>query len=272
MSKMSTPRALIYLLALFPGLFFLSSVAVGNPQLARTTIEGIKGIYPFASYALVVIFVGTGFVFGQGLVLSAWLAELVIFSAVRLPRIAYRGLFGSNWLYKWFAKRQGTPPSTNRAVRALGKMIFLARSVPTDSTDAKAVRFCLAAATESLLKSKYGIGAQRASGPNGGEWQVWYSVMGKPLRSLVETRNVARITLACGLAGFLAMLIEPRLIDRYYIGLISVFTFCGFWTPCWIFFQVRNPIRADVLRLQAVLTELEGFSSSADKAEPRKVN
>jgi len=267
LSKAPSLRFFVYLLALFPGLFFLLSVAVGNPQLAKTTIQQIAAVYSFPPYGLLLILVGSGFVIGQGIVLLSWLIEMILANAYRAPGAAFRKLFGAQWLYRWFGKHQGIPPNPSFVIRTLGKLIFLARAGELDPLDARAVRWCLAAAAEKLLERRYGIDPHRANGPNGGEWQVWYSVLGKPIKSLSESQNAGRTTLACGVSGYLSLSIAPQLIERYYISLCSMFVFAGLWTAGQHFFLARNPIRLDVLRLRSVLLELQDCSPSEPKAE-----
>lgn len=267
LSKAPSLRILLYLLALLPGVFFLSSVAFAAPQLAKVAIENIKGVYPFAPYALFLIFLGMGFVVGQAFIVLSWLTETILFALYRLPRASFRNVFGGNALYRWFGKHQGMPPRRDFATRAIGKLIFLARGTQVDSSDAQAMRWCLMAATEKLLERRYGIGKQRASGGNGGEWYIWASNLGKPQKFLVESRNAGRVMLACGLAGFMALFLAPRLVERYYISLCSLFAFSGLWTAGWFFFAQRNPVRRDALQLRSVLLELQDCSPSRPKTD-----
>ena len=147
LSKTPSLRFLIYLLALFPGLFFLLSIAVGDPQLAKTNIEQVDQVHPFPSYGLLLILVGSGFVIGEAFVLLSWLVVTVLTAIYRALSAAFRKLFGGARINMWFAKVQGIPLNKNLAVRILGRLIFLARGGQTDSEDAQAIRFCLAAAT-----------------------------------------------------------------------------------------------------------------------------
>lgn len=267
LSKVPSLRLLVYLLALIPGLFFLFSVAAGNPQVAKTTIQQINGVYPVPPFGLLLIFVGAGFVIGQALILLSWLIELTLTGIYRTPRAVFRMIFGQLWLYKWFGRHQKIPPAkSSLGVRTLGKLIFLARVDKPDPPDARAVRWCLAAATEILLERRYGIDRDRATGPNGGEWQVWSSSLGKPIKSLAEMMNAGRTTLACGVAGFLSLGVAPRLIERFYISLSSIFVFCGLWSAGWFFFQARNQVSLDMLRLRSILLELQDYPPSAPKS------
>lgn len=193
LSKMTPPRFLVYLLSLIPGLFFLFSVTLGNPGLTKTNIEQIEWVYPLPPYALLLVLVGSGFVIGQAFVQLSWLIEQVLAGLYCLSSATFRKLFGGHRFYRWFAEYQEMPQKTNFRVRALRKLMILATSPGLDTPDAQAVRWCLAAATETLLKQRYEIEPERASGP-GGAWQVWYSTMGKPVKPVVEYLMLVELT------------------------------------------------------------------------------
>jgi len=251
LSKVSAPRFLVYLLSLFPGLFFLVSVGLGNPQLAKTAIDRIYEVHHFPAYSFWFLLVGSGFVIGQAFVLLSWLIEVILAGVYRAPRAVFRKVLGGLWLYRWFGKFQGIPPRRTRTVRALGWLIFRARVGDADPEGARRARACLGAAAEKLLERRYGIDRNR-----GDQWGVWYQVLGRPVKVLVEGRNAGRVTVATGLAGFVALGLAPGLIERYYVGMCSVFVFCGLCTAAWFFFAWRDPVGREMLLLRGILQEL----------------
>lgn len=255
LSKTPSLRFFVYLLALIPGLFFLVSAAFGDPAQAEAVIRLVTHLYAFPSYVLLFLAFGSAFVIGQTFVLSSWMLEMFSTALVRLPKAAFRKIFGANWLYRWFGKHQGVPPKRTIFVKVLSRLILLARTMDADPADARAVRTCLGAAAEKLLERRYGIDPHRADGPDG-EWSVWYSVLGKLPERYRESLNAGRTTLATGLAGFCAMGIAPSLLQRYFIAMCSVFAFCGLWSSLANFLQFRNPVNLDAFRLRAVLSEL----------------
>ena len=271
LSKPPSLRLFVYLLALLPGIFFLTSVALGNPPLGKSAIQQISGIYPFPSYGLVLILLGVGFAIGEAVTILSWLIELVLIGVCRLPPAAFRKLFGGQRLYIFFGKYQGVPPKNTVIIRILWKLIQAARTQPPDTQEAKSVRFCLVAATEQLLKKRYGIGSARATGPNGLEWQVWFSVLGKPIRPLVEGRNLGRVLLATGIAGFLSIRFAPGLSDPYYLSLCALFAFAGVWSAFSIYFQFRHPVKANATRLRSVMLELQECSPIPPKSEAQLI-
>ena len=269
LSKTPSLRFFVYLLALVPGLFFLVSVALGNPSLAEALIKETGHLYPIPPYAALFLSLGAAFVIGQAFVLSSWMLETALTILIRLPKAVFRRVFGANWLYRWFGKHQGMPPNRTLFIRALGKLIFFARMTDINPADARAVRACLGAAVEKLLERRYGIDGLRAGGTNG-EWGVWYSVLGKPLKGYRESLNAGRTTLASGLAGFCAIGSASGLQQPYFIAMCSVFTFCGLWTALNNFFVFRKPVNIDVFRLRAVLQELQELSPEAKPEENRR--
>ena len=269
LTKAFSHRFLVYLLALFPGSFFLMSIAMGNPILAKGIISRLEGIYPIPAFALSLLLLGSAFFIGMTFVILSRLLELLLSGFFLLGRFAYRKLLGTQAVYVWFGKFQGTPPKATLVSRVVGKLIFLARAGEIDTPDRKSVRWCLAAATEKLLEKRYGIDAHRATGPNGGEWQVWYSVMGQPVKNIVESLNGARTAFASGVAGFVALGIAPVLIERYYISMCSVLAVSSLWTTGYFYFQTKHPIGLDCLRLRAVLTELQELPSGTPESKPK---
>jgi hypothetical protein len=264
LSKAPSLRILIYLLALIPGLFFLLCLAVGDPRLAKTTIEQIDGVYPVSPFGLLLILAGSGLVIGQAFILLSWLVESVLAAIYRALRAAFRKLFGGQRLYRWVASHQRIPPAkTGIAIRALQELHLRARGGRGDSEYAGALRLCLAAAAEKLLERRYGIGLDQPLGPE--EWEVWFSFLGRPIERLIESMNAGRIILACGVAGFSSLGFAPRLIQRYFISMCSVFVFCGLWQAGWYLLQIRNPIKRDSLRLKSILLELQGLSPPGPK-------
>jgi len=255
LSKVPSLKITVYLLALFPGLFLLVSIALGNPKAAESMVSGLENNFSLKQRDLLPLLLGAGFAFGHALILLSWWVESIVILGYRCLWKIYRKIVGSQRVYVWFSKFQGVPPRRNLLTRLLGKFIFTARIGDHYLADSRAVRACLGVATETLLKRRYGIGSTQANGPNG-EWQVWYSVVGKPLKHLVAGMNAGRTTLACGLAGFVAVAFAPRLNNRYFLTMSFVFTLGGLWTPLWYFIRTKSPGGLDWFRLRSVIEEL----------------
>lgn len=254
-SRVVSPRFVLYLLGVIPGVFFESSVAIGNPHSVTSVISRLHEIYPFGPYALIALFLASSLFIGSGFFLAAWILQLLTALCFYLWRYGIRITLGSQWLYRWFGKLQGIPPKRNVFVRSLSALIFWARGREF-STEARPVLKCLYRATTRLLKTRYGIGRTRYLLPDDGDFNVWSSVLGKPLKTLQEGMMVARTYLGSGLAGFTAIYVEPALREKYFIGLSCLFAVSGFISTVSLAFWSFNPVRKSLLNLKSVLLEL----------------
>jgi len=260
------PRRLaIYLLGIIPGMLFHLSVAFGDPDLAHQMIDRAKRVYPLQPYALFILFVFSCLLIGQTFFLLSWFADIFLSILYRLKRYFVRITFASWWMYKWFGKLQGIPPKRNLFIRSLSGLIFRARIDKQASQQAIVLR-CWDEAAMQLLKQRYGIdksASHRLLMDH--EWEVWYSVLGKPPVMLQEAVMTMRTILGCGLAGLSALYVSPGLRNRYFITIAVVFTVSG----CYQLFDLakwqQDRVRVGLARLRSVLTELAETNSDAKK-------
>lgn len=261
------PRRLaIYLLGIIPGVLFALSVALGDPNLAHNMINRAKQIYPFEPYALFVLFVLVCLVIGQTFFLLSWFADIFLSILYQLKRYFVRITFASWWMYKWFGKLQGIPPKRNLFIRSLSWLIFRARSDKQTSQRALVLR-CWDEAAMRLLKKRYGIdktGSHRLLMDH--EWQVWYSVLGKPPAMLPEAVMTMRTILGSGLAALSALYVSSDLRNRYFVTIAIVLTVSG----CYQLFDLakwrQDRVRVDLVRLRSVLTELAEINGNAPRS------
>ena len=263
-SRAIPPRLGTYLLGIIPGMFFEVSVAIGDPHLAASVVSRVREIYPFGPYALIVLFLASCLLVGQGFFIAAWISDLLITSAFALWRYAIRSTFGSQWLYRRFAKLQGIPPKQNTFIHLLSRVIFWAREREF-SIEARPVLKCLHVAVRRLLKVRYGIDRKYGGQLDDGEWGVWYSVLGKPLKVFQETLMVSRTFLGCGLAGFTALYALPVLRRRYFLALCVIFAFAGCFASVDLARWRFDPVRRSMARLRSVLLELSEASPTTEK-------
>lgn len=251
-TKAVSPRFVAYLLGLIPGVFFESSIAVGDPHFSLLVMSRVREVYSFGPYALLVWFLASSLFIGSAFFIAAWGAERLIFLGFELWRYIIRSTFGSQWLYRRFATLQGIPPKQTIFIRSLSKLIFWAREREF-STKARPVLKCLRVATKRLLEKRYGIEVRRQLEPEVG---VWYSVLGKPLKSVQESVLVSRVFLSCGLAGLTALYATPALRERHFITLSTAFAVLGLWVSIHFAFWSFDPVRKSLLQLKSVLLEL----------------
>ena len=258
------PRLAAYLIGIVPGVFFESSIAIGNTHLATSAISRVREIYPFGPYALLALFLASGLLIGQGFIITAWIADLLIAFVFALWRYSIRVTLGSQWLYRYFAKLQGIPPKQNLLLRSLSRLIFRARGREFSSA-ARPVLKCLHVAVRRLLKVRYGIDSSDVGQWDDSEWGTWYSVLGKRLKEFQEAGMASRTFLGCGLAGLTALYASPPLRGRYFIALCLIFTFAGCFLSVNLLRWRTNPVRRSTVRLQSVLLELSEASTISDR-------
>jgi hypothetical protein len=265
-SNLIPRRLAIYLLGIIPGVLFHLSVAFGDPDLAHRMIERAKQIYPFEPYALFVLFVLVCLLIGQTFFLLAWFADIFLSFLYQLKRYFVRITFASWWMYKWFGKLQGIPPKRNLFIRSLSGLIFRARIDKQASQRALILR-CWDEAAMRLLRQRYGIDktdSRRLLMDH--EWEVWYSVLGKPPAMLQEAVMTMRTIFGCGLAALSALYVSPGLRNRYFITIAVVLTVSG----CYQLFDLakwrQDRVRVGLVRLRSVLTELAETKGDAPNA------
>ncbi len=149
---------------------------------------------------------------------------------------------------------------------------------------AQFVRECLRIATRQLLRTRYGINVadsplreaavppsaenvcdmlgetRGAAGiepqPPGVYWDAWFRALDKPPRYFLQGQRLMRISLASGLAGFLALLFRPSLSKWYFRAACTVFSFTGLlimWRQAeW----KADPDKQNFLMLQSALSDL----------------
>jgi hypothetical protein len=265
LSKAIPSRLGTYLLAAIPGALFESCIAVGDTHLAASVIARVQEIYPFGPYALLVLFLASALFIGQGFILAAWVADLLMAFGFKLWRYAIRNTLGSLWLYRSFGKLQGIPPKRNIFIRSLSRIIFWARGRDFSFESRPALK-CLRVATERLLNARYGIETSwDAPQWDGSEWSVWYSTLGKPLKGFKEASLAGRTSLACGLAGFTALYVSPALRGRYSIAWCALLTFAGCFISVDLARWTSNPVRWTAARLKSIMLELSEVKSNSEK-------
>jgi hypothetical protein len=264
-SKVISPRFGTYLFGIVPGLYFESSIALGQPHFAISLISRVREIYPFGPFALLGVFLASALFIGQGFFLLAWIVELLIVSVFAVWRYAIKMTLGSDWLYRCFGKLQGMPPKQNLLIRALGKAMFWGRR-HNFSFEARPILKCLYIATKQLLKTQHGI--DRTFRRDESEWGVWYIVLGKPLKDFGEASMVAKTFLATGLAGLTALYALPSLRVRYFLALSLVFTLAGLFTAVNLALWRFNPAKLSLARLRSVLLGLSEPRTMTEKEGP----
>ncbi len=256
-----------YLLGIIPGLLFEASLGLGDPDLAQRMIDRAKQIYPFQSYALLILFVGSCLLIGQIFFLLSWFASALIGSVYRFKRDLIRATLGSNWLYRAFGRLQGTPPNRNIFIRSLSRMVFWGRG-KRFPREVRPVLHCQRLAATQLLIRRYGITPSKGMpGSVDSEWQVWFSILGKQPPGYREAFLAMLTFLGCGLAGLSAFYISPALRNPYFVAMTVVFAAYG-CVQSWIFANLNyDPMSQSLARLARLLVELAETNATTKNPE-----
>jgi hypothetical protein len=268
-SKAVPSRTGFYLLAIIPAAIFVMTIAAGNPALTQAVVDRVKGIYPFPSYGLLILFFASLFVIGQVFFLLSWFVEMLIRFAYVAKWYLLRLTLASQWLYRLFGKMQGIPPKRTLFIRVLSWSIFKARN-RVHSDDSRAVRKCWRLVATELLKEKYHVdrSRERWDSPES-EWEGWFALLGKRVPGLDEEFITMRALLSSGIAGLLAMYVEPALRIRYLGVVCAVFTFAGCYLASDLVKWRQDPVRRSLIRLRAVLLEMSDFRTAEGRNEQK---
>ncbi|MFP5232163.1 MAG: hypothetical protein ACLGQX_05980 [Acidobacteriota bacterium] len=234
LSKVRLPDWAPYFLGVVPGLIFEAAVLISAPETAQKIVGDIDRVFRLPTDALLVGFVASAFVIGQIFLQLAWFADWLLGKTCEVwSRVCN--------------KKSGPGASRKRTDNS--------PDMPdARKTHAEFAQTSLCEATRKLLKTRYGISL--AERPAGEEWPAWLRALDKPPRYFLQGRRLARISLASGLAGFLALLFRPSLGKWYFFAACAVFSVTGLlimWRQArWI----ADPDKLNLLMLQSALSDL----------------
>jgi hypothetical protein len=266
LSKVIPKRLGTYLLGFVPGVVFELTVTFGDPVMAHRMIERVKDVYPFQGYALLALFAASCLVVGQTFFLLAWFTDWTIEFLYRTYWFLILHLtLGSNWLYKAVGRLQGMPPKMY--FRHLWRPIMWARGkkIPFEI---RPILKCQRMAATQLLKRKFGVT------PSTGhwewvdqEWKAWLAILGKPPAGFRESFLTMRTFLGCGLAELAALYIIPTLQNRYFVTMGSILFLAGCFQSLSFAKVRREPTRAGLARLLALMEELREIRLATSKED-----
>jgi len=255
LSKVLSPRLVPYLVSVIPGLFFEASIVFGAPKIAQGIISDMRQVFSFPPYDILICFIASGFVLGHVFIQLAWFAELLLSVVYWAWQFGVRITFGSYTFYMWLVKIQQSSNKRGFFIQLFSWAANAAR-MPKRYESAQPAMKCLGHASKELLKMRYGIDVMDSLSPNGEEWNVWYSVLGKPLPWIKEAIPTMRASLGCGLAGFFALPFAPSLRTWYFLGACSVFAVTGLYMTWNLLRWKTDPVKLNYMRLQSVLLDL----------------
>src|SRR6266851_3615689 len=226
-SKVLPRRSLSYLIVFLPGLFFVLSVTLGNPDLTERILSGPKPITNSNRYFETAVALFFAFVIGNGFML---VVSFVYYLWGYVYRFCERLRVGAcRYLLLPILNRVSQLPSLTRSAqkavserrptpwlvrwlsyvnRVLVPIAFPSNQEILDGQ--KAWRII----ARRLLWKRYGIDLNQL----GDEWHFLYESVGTPTSEEVRGPLLMMASHAMGWAGVVAMNIAPALRNKYYIG------------------------------------------------------
>lgn len=265
-SRVVPKRLGTYLLGLIPGALFELTAAYGDPQMASHAIERVRGVYPFPSYGLVILFAASCLVVGQTFFLAAWFLDWSIDLLYRAQRyLIFHATLGSDWLYRFLGRLQGIPPK--RYFRHIWPPIMWARGkkIPFE---VRPVLKCQRMAATQILKRKFGVTPSKGQWEwVDQEWQAWLAVLGMTPSGVKEMFLTMRTFLACGLAELAVLYTSPALRNRYFTAMVGVLLAAGCFQSISFARRRGEPVRANIIRLLTLMEELSTTRKEKKGAE-----
>ncbi len=127
-----------------------------------------------------------------------------------------------------------------------------------------------------LLKHRYGIDKSDSHRLlMDQEWEVWYSVLGKPPAMIQEAMMTMRTIFDCGLAALSALYAAPGLRNPYSVTIAAVLTLSGCYQLSDLAKWRQDRVRVGLVRLRSVVTELaetKGDAASATDDSDKRIS
>ena len=207
-------RAYEYLAAFLPGLFFMFSIALANPDFVLR-IEQRSLV--FGRYAIFGMAVVLAFVIGQAFIFIDTLIQWLFSYAHRVKILFYRKV--CEWPLRQFSSWLMAKPQWQRYPAIAHFHFRVSRIASTGFQDWRAFQGCWHVFARRLLKVRYGI---ESTALKDDELGVLYSNLGTLTSEEFRGSMVLIASHATGWAGLVATRIAPSLRNRWFVGL-SVF-------------------------------------------------
>jgi hypothetical protein len=249
LSKVLPSRAHEYLVGLVPGLFFVLSLAIGNPDLiARLAANSARSLTlgPFVMLGATLFL---AFVIGNGFILVVSLIQYLFGFLYQFKLLVYR-LF-CKWPLQQITRWLLTKPRWQRPW--LGH--FNTRVVITAAVgfqDWRRFTRCWFVLARRLLRVRYGMEPRDLKD---GDWEVLYRTLGTVKPEEIRGSSMMIACHATGWAGLVATQIAPFLRNKYYIGFDLFLIFNGLLHDYYVA-KIRVDPRLNIgLAIRAVLRD-----------------
>jgi len=262
LSKVLPGKAYERLAAFIPGLFFLISVVLANPDFASGLAAKSERSFAFGRYGTVGLALFLAYVIGSGFILVDALIQYLLGFAYQFKIFIYRQV--CKWPAQQIAKWLLTKPKWRRPF--VSKFYTHVVSIAAAGfEDWRKFQGCWHVLARRLLKVRYGI---EPNDLKDNEWEVLYSNLGtitpEDLRGLIMMIALH----ASGWAGLVATRIAPSLRNRYYVGFCLFLILNGLLHAYYVAVRCWDPRVSGNVTIRAVLREFPKLEAEVPPPQP----
>jgi hypothetical protein len=258
-------RAYEFLAAFAPGLFFIFSVLLANPDLVARAVGGAQHQFSIDRYAALAIGSFLAFIVGNGFMLVCsiilwlfgFLYQFKIFVWRRLCK--WPVLQITEWLMKKPSWRGPELAKFHDRIATIAHYGF---------GNWRGIQGCWLVLARRLLKVRYGVNANELKEE---EWAALFPSLGTLAPEDVRGKLYMVASHATGWAGFAATRFAPALRNKYYVVFCLFLILQGFLHDYYVVQRRYDPRAAGLANIRAVLREFpEPTPESKPEVNPRE--
>jgi hypothetical protein len=260
LSKVLPNRAHEFFAALLPGLFFVISVGLANPELALRVVKGAAAGFALGHYATLAVMMFLAFVVGEAFILVVALTQFLFGYAYRVKLFVY--CWFCRWplrpLFRWLVMkpRWQTSPTVSR-----WRMVIETRAQMGFQPEVNTLRESWLILARRLMQARCGIEPDKINDTN---WDAFYPFLSTPavedIRGLMSMIAVQ----ATGWAGIVATRLAPLLRNKYYLGLCVFLILNGLLHEYYVAMRRVDPRVSCGIAIRALLKEFPRIDLKSD--------
>ncbi len=263
LSKILQHKALIYLTALVPGLFFEVALLLGDPELVASIEYRERHVLNLNTYVGLFIAVFLAFLIGHLFMTIVTLIQYFLRFVYR-TRVFLQREICRTILFP-LSNRLTKKPFWVRYRFALSFHRWIVDHAFLDAGEENAGYRCWRATASMLLKKKYDVDLDELKR----EWSYLYWNLGSPTAPELRGQLLAVASHAAGWCGLAAAWITPQLRSRYFLGFCIALIVVGLIHDYQVASRLADPVWIVSSRIRALLREYGGrVPTPVEQEEP----
>jgi hypothetical protein len=263
LSNVLPPGAYDYLAAFLPGLFFVISVGLANPDFIGKIAANLSH-YPISPYVNLVIALFIAFIIGNGFMMGILLIQWAIgrfyeWGFFLRKRVYRRSLIPA--LARYGQKRTKNGMKLPWWFRNVSDHLhYLSFGIDQEEVN---VNRCLGLLTTNLLETKYAI--KREDSNSTRAWWIFYVTLPTPTREEVRGQTLMVATHATGWSGVVATQFASTLSNRYYLSFTALMIVTGLFHDYYLARSIYHPVIRSLSNVRGMLREFRKPLPNAPK-------